>query len=67
MSNHLGVLTVDLGETMQEIEKKVILTVYQQNLKNVTQTAKSLGLGVRTIQRKLSKYGVPPGGSQNRN
>ena len=42
---------------MAEVEKKHILTVYDQLNGNKSQTAKALGIGLNTLRRKLAAYG----------
>lgn len=42
---------------LAQIEKDHILKTYQ-NIKNKTQTAKLLGIGLNTLRRKLREYGV---------
>ncbi|MFQ5561700.1 MAG: sigma-54 interaction domain-containing protein, partial [Nitrospinota bacterium] len=44
--------------TLFEIEKKAILEVYNKVGGNKAQTAKQLGIGLRTLYRKLEQYGV---------
>ena len=40
------------------IEKTVIIKTYIAMDRNKTHTAKVLGIGIRTLQRKLKKYNV---------
>lgn len=42
--------------TIEIIVREHILTVYRANGYNKTQVAKILGIGLRTLQRKLRKY-----------
>lgn len=44
------------GMTLKDIEKDVILETLRQNRFNRTRTAKVLGIGIRTLQRKLKQY-----------
>ena len=45
------------GETsLKEIEKQVILTTLKNRGFNRTHTARTLGIGIRTLQRKLKQY-----------
>ncbi|MBI2060155.1 MAG: sigma-54-dependent Fis family transcriptional regulator [Nitrospirae bacterium] len=46
------------GLTMQEIEKMAIQSALSAQEGNRTQAAKSLGIGLRTLQRKLKEYGL---------
>ena len=41
---------------LKDIEKDVILNSYMLNNKNKTHTARALGIGIRTLQRKLKRY-----------
>lgn len=41
---------------LNTIEKEVILETYKLNKYNKTHTAKYLGIGIRTLQRKLKHY-----------
>jgi DNA-binding NtrC family response regulator len=49
------VLPLDLP--MEEVEKRFILAVYEKCRKNKTLTHKVLGIGLKTLYRKLVKYG----------
>lgn len=44
------------GMTLKDIERDVILETLRQNRFNRTRTAKVLGIGIRTLQRKLKLY-----------
>ena len=44
------------GMKLKEIEKAVILQTLKQQAYNRTRTAKVLGIGIRTLQRKLKQY-----------
>ncbi len=44
------------GMTLKEIEKNVILETLRHQKYNRTRTAKVLGIGIRTLQRKLKQY-----------
>ena len=63
----------DTGQprTMEEIEKEAILKTLEQTGGNRTRAADLLGIGLRTLQRKLREYeqapgeGQPPGDGQN--
>ena len=45
-------------QTLQEFEKEIIMSRLVEMHGNRTHTARSLGIGVRTLQRKLTAYGV---------
>jgi DNA-binding NtrC family response regulator len=47
---------VPVTATLAEIEKVVILEALKHNEYNRTRTAKVLGIGIRTLQRKLKQY-----------
>jgi two-component system, NtrC family, response regulator HydG len=44
------------GQTMEEIERQAILTALERTGGNRTQAADMLGIGLRTLQRKLKEY-----------
>jgi transcriptional regulator with PAS, ATPase and Fis domain len=46
------------GKTMGEIEKFAILNALDGTQGNRTKAAKALGIGLRTLQRKLKEYGL---------
>jgi two-component system response regulator AtoC len=46
------------GKTMGEIEKSAILNTLNAMQGNRTKAAKTLGIGLRTLQRKLKEYGL---------
>ncbi len=43
---------------LAEVERMVILQTLQRKNYNRTHTAKCLGIGIRTLQRKLKQYGL---------
>lgn len=43
---------------MKEIEKMVIKARLEQKSYNITHTSKDLGIGIRTLQRKMKRYGL---------
>jgi transcriptional regulator with PAS, ATPase and Fis domain len=43
--------------TLEQVEKDHILNVYNLMGKNKSQTARSLGIGLNTLRRKLESYG----------
>lgn len=47
---------------LDEVTKEHILRILAANSYNRTHTARQLGIGLRTLQRKLIKYGVPKPG-----
>lgn len=48
---------MNLPQKLNEIEKQAILEMLAIKKNNRTHTAKTLGIGIRTLQRKLKKYG----------
>jgi DNA-binding NtrC family response regulator len=46
------------GTPLEDVERQLILATLQAEGGNKTQTAKRLGIGVRTLYRKLKEYGV---------
>ena len=60
--NHLGAEIPDVafepGTPLHEIERAVILETLRQQSYNRTHAARVLGIGIRTLQRKLKKYGA---------
>ena len=51
-------VSVPLGTTLEAMEEKLIRTTLAWLDGNRTKTANVLGIGIRTLQRKLKKYGV---------
>lgn len=51
---------------LHEIERQVILARLIDCKGNKTQAAKSLGIGIRTLQRRLSEYGIGQSAQQIR-
>lgn len=51
---------LDLSDSLslEQLEKKYILQVYNETKQNKTLTAKKLGIGSATLYRKLKEYGV---------
>jgi two-component system response regulator AtoC len=48
----------DTIATLEQVEKDHILDVYNRMGKNKSQTARSLGIGLNTLRRKLESYGA---------
>ncbi|MCI0340561.1 MAG: sigma-54 dependent transcriptional regulator [Planctomycetales bacterium] len=53
-----GSLRVALGTPMADVERKMILATLDHVGGNKTQAAKVLGIGTRTLYRKLAEYGM---------
>ena len=49
-------LSLDLTLSMRAMEKKIILATLEKFHFNRTHTARSLGIGIRTLQRKINEY-----------
>lgn len=45
-----------VGRTMEEVEREVILRTLERTAGNRTQAADMLGIGLRTLQRKIKQY-----------
>jgi len=54
-------LRITVGTTLAETERELILETLRKTGGNKTQTAKLLGIGVRTLYRKLEEYGQTSG------
>ena len=54
-----------VGKTMAEIEREAILTALQVTGGNRRRAAESLGIGLRTLQRKLKEYHGEPVGEDD--
>ena len=53
-----GAIVFRSGMTMQELEREAILTVLREVRGNRRKAAERLGIGERTLYRKLHKYGL---------
>ena len=51
-------ITLPLAMKMDDVERRFILAVYDKARGNKTQAAKMLGIGLKTLYRKLVKYGM---------
>lgn len=49
-------IVISVGTRLKEVEKAVILETLKQQRYNRTRTAMVLGIGIRTLQRKLKQY-----------
>jgi transcriptional regulator with PAS, ATPase and Fis domain len=55
------VLVVQPGQArLEDVEKYLILATLRRTRYNRTKTAKLLGIGIRTLQRKLKNYADEP-------
>ena len=55
------VMVLDPQMSLKEMERHIILQTFKRQNYNRTRTAKTLGIGLRTLQRKLKKYKEPDG------
>ena len=63
--SNLSSLNIQVGMKLKAIEKVVILETLRQQKYNRTKTAGVLGIGIRTLQRKLKQYAVESDSSQS--
>ncbi|MCK4593875.1 sigma-54-dependent Fis family transcriptional regulator [bacterium] len=54
--NPTSMIRVPVGWTMEQVEREVIRRTLAKNAGNRTQTAKVLGIGLRTLHRKINEY-----------
>lgn len=64
-SEESAMVTFTPGTKLREIERIVILETLKQKNFNRTHTARALGIGIRTLQRKLKRYGASDWGLKN--
>ncbi|MEI6232228.1 MAG: sigma-54 dependent transcriptional regulator [Planctomycetota bacterium] len=57
-------ITLPLSMKMDDVEQRFILAVYEKARGNKTQAAKLLGIGLKTLYRKLVKYGLEGDGEK---
>ena len=50
-------ITIVLGTSLKEAEKRLVMRTLEHHELNRTATAKSLGISIRTLQRRLKSYG----------
>jgi DNA-binding NtrC family response regulator len=55
-------LEVASGQELAEVERRYILSEYGRLGRNKSLVAKSLGIGLKTLYRKLESYGEEAGG-----
>jgi DNA-binding NtrC family response regulator len=54
-----GAGAAEVARTMEQIEREAILRTLRETEGNRTRAAEILGIGLRTLQRKLKEYGEP--------
>jgi DNA-binding NtrC family response regulator len=53
-----GAILFETSTKLREIEKTVIIETLRVQKYNRTHAARVLGIGIRTLQRKLKRYGL---------
>lgn len=61
VESHAGPNTLPIGESLAEVERRMILATLAKFDGHRQKTAEALGIGVRTLSGKLRAYGVAPG------
>ena len=59
-------MVIKTGTKLAEIEKTVIVETLRAQNFNRTHTARTLGIGIRRLQRKLKQYGLTGFGLEGR-
>lgn len=59
-------VALEPGMTLADFERLVILQTLKRHSQNRTHTAKALGIGIRTLQRKIKQYSAEQSPQQNR-
>lgn len=54
-----GAITLPIGTTLYELEKRMIIETLQAQQNNRTKTAEMLGISIRTLRNKLNEYNIP--------
>jgi DNA-binding NtrC family response regulator len=58
-------VALEPGMTLADFERLVILQTLKRHSQNRTHTAKALGIGIRTLQRKIKQYGEETSSQQS--
>jgi DNA-binding NtrC family response regulator len=58
-------VALEPGMKLADFERLVILQTLKRHSQNRTHTAKALGIGIRTLQRKIKQYSADEGIPQN--
>lgn len=58
-------IALEPGMKLADFERLVILQTLKRHSQNRTHTARALGIGIRTLQRKIKQYGTEASRSQN--
>ena len=56
VATEVPAVSLEPGMTLAEIERLVILNTLRRHDQNRTHAARSLGIGIRTLQRKIKQY-----------
>jgi DNA-binding NtrC family response regulator len=65
-SNKSGI-DIPPGTSLEDLERAAVEQALAQHQGNRTHAAKTLGISVRTLQRKLKAWGMPVVGAQHHN
>ena len=65
--SHKSGIEIPPGTSLEDLERAAVEQALAQHHGNRTHAAKTLGISVRTLQRKLKAWGMPVAGSQNQN
>lgn len=58
LSAEKNLISFEVGITLQELEKRLIVETLQAHKNNRTKTAETLGINVRTLRNKLHEYNL---------
>jgi DNA-binding NtrC family response regulator len=58
-TNHLTHIDIPPGTSLEDLERAAVEQALAQHQGNRTHAAKTLGISVRTLQRKLKAWGIP--------
>ena len=53
-------VALEPGMKLADFERLVIIQTLKRHSQNRTHTARALGIGIRTLQRKIKQYGADP-------
>ncbi len=56
-------INLDSSWTLDDIEKEIFLITLEMNLGNRVATCRQLDIGIRTLQRRFKRWGIPKGES----
>ena len=64
-ASHTSGIDIPPGTSLEDLERAAVEQALAQHHGNRTHAAKTLGISVRTLQRKLKAWGMPVVGAQN--